>query len=93
MDDDIKLHNGFFEVTIKPDAFGLGVYFANLDSGEQARFLKGFVSEFESVKEAPWAFQCSYIADELNSCSANKADSFYKNLIKSYIQDLLEHLE
>ena len=89
----LELNNGFLEVKIKPDAFALGRCFASLDSGDQFRFLKGFVSEFEGFK-SQWAVQASYIADKANNGNLGVGGaSAYKPLIVYYLQTLLEQLE
>ena len=91
----IDLDNGFFQVKIKPDAFALGEYFASLNSRDQYRFLTGFVSSFESVN-GQWAMQASYLAKEINGKIVERSgvngESPYRQLIKYYLETLLEHI-
>lgn len=88
----LELDNGFFQIKIKPDAYALGEYFAGMNSGDQVRFLKGFVSEFESLGKVKWALQASYIADELNTCNYSGV-SVFKPFIIDYLETLLEQLK
>lgn len=74
------------EINITLNPFRLGEIFANMDSQDQARFLKGFASNADSFGYK-WDIQASYIADEFKDKPA------FSVCVIDALSSIIEHLK
>jgi hypothetical protein len=66
--------------------------FSEMNSKEQAIFLKAFVDNFcyQAGDDSKWPFQASYIAEEFDKCPKLNTS---KQKVLEYLRDLVENLE
>lgn len=74
------------EINITLDPFRLGEIFADMNSQDQARFLKGFASNADSLGYK-WDIQASYIANEFKDKPA------FSVCVIDALSSIVEHLK
>lgn len=85
MNEQIKITSEIGEIDITLNPYRLGELFADMDSKDQARFLKGLAAKADDLGYK-WDIQASYIAEEF------KESGIFAAVLIDTLNSIVDHL-